>query len=206
MLKKMLPYFAAAGHHHYPKSGYMYLQQMCNLNATHPDVYKAFSSGNHVVRRSDRYWAGLSTDLVIDQVLMRSVKSTGGLTRGRGMSESQRAHWLLLSMHVCSDFNNVMQEFTYKAFESSDQHKDSNKSRLARDNEDRSTFLQFLRERTPFTYEPTLRNIETGVVANEGVNVDQAKRIGNAVLELVEDQNALSFTFKKSNKAVTLGI
>ena len=96
---------------------------------------------------------------------MRSVKSTGGLTRGRGMSESQRAHWLLLSMHVCSDFNNVMQEFTYKAFESSDQHKDSNKSRLARDNEDRSKFLQFLR-------------------ANEGVKVDQAKRIGNAFPEI----------------------
>jgi len=53
----MLPYFAAAGHHHYLKSGYMYLQQMCNLNETHPDVYKAFSSGNHVVRRSDRYWS-----------------------------------------------------------------------------------------------------------------------------------------------------
>ena len=160
----MLPYFAAAGHHHYLKSGYMYLQQMCNLNATHPDVYKAFSSGNHVVRRSDIYWAGLSTDLVIEQVLMRSVKSTGGLTRGRGMSESQRAHWLL-SMPVCSDFNNAVQEFTDKAFESSDQHKDSNKSRLARDNEDRSKFLQFLR-------------------ANEGVKVDQAKRIGNAFPEI----------------------
>ena len=66
--------------------------------------------------------------------------------------------------------------------------------------------MQFLWERNPFTDEPTLRNIETGVVANEGVNVDQAKRIGNAVLELMEDQNALSFTFKKSNKAVTLGI
>ena len=87
-------------------------------------------------------------------------------------------------------FNNAVQEFTDKAFESSDQHKYSNESRLARDNED----------------EPTLRNIETGVVANEGVNVDQAKRIGNAVLELMEDQDALSFTFKKSNKAVTLGI
>ena len=52
---------------------------------------------------------------------MRSVKSTGGLTRGRGMSESQRAQWLL-SMPVYFDFNNAMQEFTDKAFESSDQH------------------------------------------------------------------------------------
>ena len=41
------------------------------------------------------YWAGLSTDLVIEQVLMRSIKSTGGLTRGRGMAEIQRLLWLL---------------------------------------------------------------------------------------------------------------
>ena len=38
--------------------------------------------GYHVVRRSDAYWAGLSTDLVIEQELMRSVKTTGGLTHG----------------------------------------------------------------------------------------------------------------------------
>ena len=36
--------------------------------------------------RSDRYWAGFSTDLVIEQVLMRSIKTTGGLTRGRGIN------------------------------------------------------------------------------------------------------------------------
>ena len=51
--------------------------------------------GKHAVRRTDRYWSGLSTDLVIEQVLMRSVKSTGGLTRGRGMGEAQREQWLL---------------------------------------------------------------------------------------------------------------
>ena len=33
-----------------------------------------------MVRRSDRLWAGLSTDLVIEQVLMRSMKTSGGLT------------------------------------------------------------------------------------------------------------------------------
>ena len=43
-------------------------------------------------RRTGRYWAGLSSDLVIEQdlVLMRSMKSTGRLTRGRGICESER--------------------------------------------------------------------------------------------------------------------
>ena len=48
----------------------------------HPDTYQQFQEGLHVVRRSDRQWAGLSTDLVIEQVLMRSIKTSGGLTRG----------------------------------------------------------------------------------------------------------------------------
>ena len=57
---------------------------MLQLQAQHPDVNAFFSTGYHVIRRSDRYWAGLSSDLVIEQVLM---KATGGLTRGRGMTE-----------------------------------------------------------------------------------------------------------------------
>ena len=38
---------------------------MEDLKDKHPDVYQQFQDGLHVVRRSDRYWAGLSTDLVI---------------------------------------------------------------------------------------------------------------------------------------------
>ena len=35
----MLPYFAAAEHNLYTKSMYIYLQQMLQLQAQHPDVY-----------------------------------------------------------------------------------------------------------------------------------------------------------------------
>ena len=83
-VRNMLPYFASSGHNSYAKSVYLYLQMMNDLPQTHPEVYRSFQSGLHVVRRGDHYWAGLSTDLVIEQVIMRSVKTTGGLTRGRG--------------------------------------------------------------------------------------------------------------------------
>jgi len=76
----MLPYFAAAGHNPYAKSAYLYLQLMYDLQKEHPDVYTSFQDGLHVVRRCDRYWAELSTDLAIKQVLMLSVKTCGGLT------------------------------------------------------------------------------------------------------------------------------
>lgn len=68
----MLPYFAAAGHNMYAKSDYMYISMMQTLQQDHPDVYRIFLEGYHVLRRSDRYWAGLTTDHVIERVLMRS--------------------------------------------------------------------------------------------------------------------------------------
>ncbi len=42
-----------------------------------------------------RSWSGLFNDLIIEQVLMRSVKTIGGLTRGRGMTDAQRSIWLM---------------------------------------------------------------------------------------------------------------
>ena len=55
-----------------------------------------------MIRTSDRYWGGISTDLTIEQKLMRSVKTTGGLTRGKGMGELQRTI-CLFSTPVCAE-------------------------------------------------------------------------------------------------------
>jgi len=89
-LSEMLPFFAVAGHFHYAKSARFHLQSMQSLDTIHPGVYQNFMSGLHVIHRSDGYWVGLSTDLVIEQVSMRSLKTIGGLTRGTGISETQR--------------------------------------------------------------------------------------------------------------------
>ncbi len=79
-IQDMLPYMAASGHNSYTKSAMLYLQQMLNLKAQHPDVQQHFNKGLEVIRRSNRLWAGLSSDLIIEQVLMRSLKTSGGLT------------------------------------------------------------------------------------------------------------------------------
>ena len=73
----MLPFFAAAGHNQYLKSAHLYLQNMIKLPSTNITLHSLFESGNHVIRRSNRFWAGLSADLVIEQELMRSMKSAG---------------------------------------------------------------------------------------------------------------------------------
>ena len=126
-LKKMLPFYAAAGHNLYTKSVHLYLQQMQKLQEKHPNVYDAFQNEFRVIRRIERYWAGLSADLVIEQVLMRSVKTNPGLTHGRGLNEIQRLIWLL-SMPTCVEYNN-MSELTSVLYVTSDQHIDSSESR-----------------------------------------------------------------------------
>ena len=58
---------------------------------------------NYLICYSTQQWKLGSTtpDLVIERVLMRSLKSNGGLTRGTDFKETKRATWIL-SMTISS--------------------------------------------------------------------------------------------------------
>ena len=58
VIQEMLPYLAASSHTLYTKSAKVYMQQMSNLQTEHPNVLKHLEEGFHVVRRSERLWAG----------------------------------------------------------------------------------------------------------------------------------------------------
>lgn len=202
-LRDMLPYFAASGHNLYLKSVYIYLQKMLKLETQHPEVYRHFLNGLHVIRRSDRAWAGLSSDLVIEQCLIRSIKTTGGLTRGRGMNEQQRLIWVL-STPACAEVNSAMQEFTGVNYTTSDQHKENSPSRLSRDLKDIQMILQYLIQRNPFSPDPSLRNISNGVTAHTNVDAYEAKSVGQKLLKSMEGAKVSDFVFKKKNRTVTM--
>ncbi|KAG1687918.1 hypothetical protein GQR58_008201 [Nymphon striatum] len=106
-VRKMLNLFAPTGHIHYAKSARLYLQVMLDLPSTFPDLHHKFTEEYHVVRRSDRFWGGLWTDLVIEQVMVRSLKSRGGLTRRRGMAENVTLTWVH-TMHTCAQIHHSM--------------------------------------------------------------------------------------------------
>ena len=110
---------------------------------------------------------------------MRSLKATGGLTRGRGMTETQRLVWLL-SMKACSEVNLAMQDLTTVNYMTSEQHniiseekkekvhhKDMSKARQRKDMADTGELLNFPIPRNVFNENPTLHNIVTGVTAGE---------------------------------------
>ena len=131
----MLPFFAASGHRLYLKSVHIYLQKMAKLPEQHPEVHQHFKEGLRVICRSDRCWSGLSPDLVIEQCLMRSLKTTGELTRGRGFSETQCHVWIL-AMPACAEMNSSMQQLINVKYSTSEQHKDAIDARIARDVKD----------------------------------------------------------------------
>ena len=155
---------------------------MLNLQSTHPIVHRKFlMEGLHVIRRSDSYWAGLSSDLIIEQTLMRSLKTSGGLTRGRGMNDIQRIVWLL-STPVCAAINETIQNITGVQTETSEQHKELMVSRLGRDFRDAAVITRHMYERKPFDRANNdLINIETGEVST-AANVQESKKIGDEIL------------------------
>src|SRR6478609_9579178 len=92
-IRRMIPYFHAAGHMAYAKSARLYLQDMKSIQSTmHEDEYKKFTkNGYFTVRRTDQFWGGNFTDQTIEQDLMRLFKSLGGMTSGRGIADSTLA-------------------------------------------------------------------------------------------------------------------
>ena len=93
---------------------------------------------------------------------MRSLKATGRLTRGRGMSEGQRTVWLA----SCAEMNNAMQEFSHMNYVNSEQHQDIAVTRRHKDSQDIKQVMICIQSRSPFDEKDTsLRNIETGVIA-----------------------------------------
>jgi len=79
-INSMLPFFHAAGHHLYAKCAHLYVQQMEDLKKMHPEEYKKFTAQRYfTIRRKNRYWSGVASDMVIEQTLMKSMKVSGGL-------------------------------------------------------------------------------------------------------------------------------
>ena len=198
-----LPIFAAAGHPNYLKSGYLYLQKMNALESENLEVFQKFMRGYHVIRRSDTFWAGLGCDLVIEQTLMRSLKSTGGLTRGSGMSEHQRAIWTM-SSPVSSSYNHSMQEFCGMQYTTSEQHKETTTARIIRDKDDLTKLASVLQLYTPFSEETTLRNIITGINGADDGNVHELFSIGRDIVAKMEGQVITSYSHRRNSKAKTL--
>ena len=121
--------------------------------------------------------------------MMRVLKSRGGLTRGRGMTDSVITTWIH-SMHACASIHNVMTELTHTQHKTSEQHVDLGASRLKRDKADLAKLKDWLARNTPFNEEePFLKSISTGLPATKEnqINCDEAEQVGKAIQRQLDE-------------------
>ena len=70
-----------------------------------------------------------------------------------------------------------MPEFTGVKYQTSNHHKDLSLTTIQRDHQNAQTLFEFLAERDPFHIDTVLITLNSGEVADEPVNVFQAKAI-----------------------------
>ena len=196
VLKSMQPYLAAAGHQQYAKAISLFPVEMMRMKKEEPENWTKLAK-THVIRCSYSHWSGIATDLIIEQVLMCSLKSIGGLSHGWGWSEAQQLSWLL-SRPTCAEYNHSLQILTSFSFLSSDQHTPTHSwstgACMTRDKQDVDNLTTFFTTYDPFSPDPTLHCIATGVVASTSANVDDAQSIGVKILDDMVDQEVNTHT------------
>ena len=99
--REMLPFFASAGNHNYTKGARMMIQLHDELCRKYPDVVNEFFlKGHHIVRYSDGNWGGVWSDMAIEQTLMKSAKTIGGLAHGALRDPNVLMTWVLTVPHT----------------------------------------------------------------------------------------------------------
>lgn len=180
---------------------------MAELKVSSPEVYLKFEDGSFtILRRSDRYWAGIPSDQIIEQMLMRALKTRGGLSRGRGFTEVQQAVWLY-SRNVCAAVNlSLKNDFLGMDHCSSEQQVIIGKEYSKKNKADFINTLEFFSSRKVFDVSRNcLENIVTGVEAADTVNVHCAKDVGNKIIGKADGCSVKSYKLKRADQAITMG-
>ncbi|GBM16783.1 hypothetical protein AVEN_9374-1 [Araneus ventricosus] len=105
------------------------------------------------------------------------MKSSGGLTRGRGITESVLTRWTLGMIHLHNICEEV-EKYCNITSVTSEQHVDMRPSRIARDNEDVEKLMQWFSQHIPFPINDVLMSISIGVVGTADVNCHLSHELG----------------------------
>lgn len=203
---KMLPYFHAAGHLPYAKSAHLYVQQMLNLQKTmKKDEFDKFVNKScFTVRRSNHFFTGNWTDMTIEQTLMRTSKSIGGLTHGRGLSERTLTKFIACSPGYLN-ISEAFEEFCGCSIMFSEQHTELRSSRRERDLQDINKFVNWFQGHHPFRQDNELVSLSSGfVVTKYDVNCDDAYEVGLCSMKEIEGNNFADLKVKRKNKVKTI--
>ena len=108
-------------------------------------------------RQSDRDCAGVWIGLTIGQTMMRALKTSGGLTRGRAVTES--IHKMrIYTMHSCAEIRTAMNQFTKSHCVLVSNTKVMGQTKIETDYSDLTTIVHWFRVHNPFNENQTKLN------------------------------------------------
>ncbi|XP_068219685.1 uncharacterized protein [Palaemon carinicauda] len=131
------------------------------------------------------------------------MKTSGGVTHGRGLDEIQRLVWTL-SLPACAEIKFTIQELAGIHYGTSDQHQEATSARKERDVGDTWKLLALLQTYDPFTEDLSIQFISGGVTGDKKVNEDRANSIGEAITASVVGENVHEYTLKKKKDQAIL--
>ena len=130
-VKAMMPYFFAAGHQNYARSGLVYLRAIENL------ILPYFLKGKHVMRHMIILWNGIWSGMFIESTFMRYGHGRQGII-GITLKPETLKTWAL-SCHICSQLMEDLAELRSESNDNrfQDSHKEEATARVYRDKNDR---------------------------------------------------------------------
>lgn len=141
--------------------------------------------------------------MVIEQTLMRNMKCVGGLTRGRGITDSILTKWTL-GMTATHDICSSLEEFCGVFFPSSEQHEDIRKSRRNRDAADIDKLSTWFDNHPPFPELQQIMSIATGIIGDVTVTCFNAIAVGKQSIQKIIGKSFSSVSFSRKDRALPL--
>ena len=141
-------------------------------------------NGKHNISRSNRYWVGLWFDLVIEQIIMKLIKSRSELTTDKGMTEIVRHLWVHTN-HACTAFHHGITNIINLSLLSSEQHAEMGKTRKEGNYKDLLILYDQLSTHSPFNaVGDRLRSIRSRIKVPNNIgliNCDNMEQIEEAI-------------------------
>jgi len=98
------------------------------------------AKGYFIIHQANEFCSGNLSDQTIEQFLMRMLKTSGGMTNGRAITDSTLTKWVHILPHcvpVCA-----LEKFPSVQTATSEQHQDLHSLTQAQDKKDYGVFMQ----------------------------------------------------------------
>ena len=115
--------------------------------------------------------------MIIEQSLMKSMKTDEGISRGRSTKESVISKWVY-GMHAMNTVCERLEVLADVAMDTTAQHVDVSDSRRKKDAKD--ILLDWFSSHDPFAEISKILSIASGVVGDDKINCHRAREVGMA--------------------------